>query len=172
MTFELVKQDSLLPLCKCGCGERVPTLKHKWLPGHSPHPPAGKKTAMRSLTTAKIDDNGDIIFDQNMELAQQIIGKALKNAGNNHSINIITVLNSTTTNGNGKPQPIKQVSTEPISTETAFYERLAQFETLDEVLTEILGYARENGLLPGEDINARIQWLTSAERVLAYEKRQ
>lgn len=161
MTFELVDKSKELPLCACGCGQPVTKPGNKYIRGHQ-----GKKTAVRQQNNASIDDDGNIYLDQNMELVQQILGKVLKGSKDNNNINIITVLNSTT---NGKASTKKQVlpSTEM---EEGFYERLARFETLDNMLLEILEYAKENGYLPDTGIDSRIAWLSAAERVLTHEK--
>lgn len=160
MTFELVDKQQETELCQCGCGQPVAKPGNKYIHGHQ-----NRKTAVRQQNNASIDDDGNIYLDQNMELVQQILGKVLKGSKDNNNINIITVLNSTT-NGH-KPQ---QKAVEKKSDEIGFYERLAQFQALDDMLTEILHYAQENGLMPESGVDARIAWLTAAERVLANDR--
>ena len=160
MTFEVAKKEDL-PLCACGCGQPVANKRNTYVFGHQ-----GRKTAVRQQNRARIDDDGNVYLDQNMELVQQILGRVLKGSKDNNNINIITILNSTT-NGHKAEPKTAEGKNEMAEGEVEFYERLARFETLDDMLTEILCYAQENGLMPDSGVDARIAWFTAAERVLA-----
>ena len=149
MTFELVEKAEALPLCACGCGQPVTKPGNTYIRGHQGR---RRNTGIRSSHRSGIDDDGNVVLHQNMELVQQVLGKAFKGSKESHTINIITV-GPIQVENNGHNSQAQAIPGDPLP--------------LQEALAEVFSQACASGELPEDETERRVRWLIECEKVVA-----